>query len=376
MEKLKKIGIIDISTNHIEYMYTLAKITRIQDTEVYLFVNEEMYKMVQDYMGENVDNYKVIVVCKKYTINYLRYIQKYIKKNEFDVIFVNTIQDHYLAFMLFNLNVKKMILTIHNINTWILPNKENREPRFIFRKLLRKMILKKYKYINVLSENLKEYFMIYRKDKILYTLPYFVREIKETSSEKDTNNIRFVIPGNIEEKRRDYELVYNTFKKVFKKHGNISIILLGKPIGQYGEKIISKFQQLKEEGCDITFYKEFVPQDIYDKEIEASDFIIGPINVPIVFDNTMEYYGTTKETGITFNIIMYAKPAILPCKFNIIKKLESGVVHYNNDEDLILKIEEVISNKSYRKSLIEQAIKNSGEFSLENFQKYFKNNIL
>ena len=76
--------------------------------------------------------------------------------------------------------------------------------------------------------------------KILY-IPWFLKRNKSYESNVVHKNIvRFGVVGGIEESRRDYLGVLNSFKELWDMNNiHFHLEFLGRPIGEYGKGVIS-----------------------------------------------------------------------------------------------------------------------------------------
>jgi hypothetical protein len=67
----------------------------------------------------------------------------------------------------------------------------------------------------------------------------------------------------------------------------------------------------------------------------------------------------------------FQKPGIVPSALIVPSTIESSIIHYNNEEDLIVKIVKVINDASILKSLQNNAKINSTYYTKEAIKKRF-----
>ena len=357
MQEKKNIGIHEYHY-HTKYLYTVAKIVKTKNTNVTIFTTPELFLKLKTYI-KNLEDYEIILKDKNESFNnFLKRIQK-ICSERIDLLFINTIQETLLdlpRFIMFKPKCK-MILTIHSVNSWF-----SIKPEISLKKIFKTVdtnlsiilakyfILKKINAINVVYSPIKDY--IKQKtdfNKPVFTIPFGFhdKQIDKSYSENKQDEIIFVVPGQIEEHRRDYETVMNAFENLFEKYSKkIKLILLGYPVGVYGKKILIKCQNLKEKGYKIIFYDSFVPEKEYDNIMKKVDFLLLPIKkLSFGLGVKKEYYGVTKASAAVFESIQYGKPMIIPDNFNIMEEMKSSTIKYKNSEDLIKKISELIKKK-------------------------------
>lgn len=385
---MKNIGILEFHY-HVKYLYTMAKIVKTDFTNVTIFTTPELFLKVKTYLKQDLDNYEIILKKDEESMSsFLKRVRNICTK-KIDLLFINTIQKTMLDLPKF-LHFKpscKMILTIHTANAWF-----SKKPQLNFKKIFRTVdtnistffgrffILPKFDAINVIYPPIKDFILDKTDyDKPVFTLPFGFSD-KNNGTElvkKDDNKLVFVVPGQIEEHRRDYDIVLDAFDKIFRTYNKkLRLILLGYPVGLYGNRIIKRCKELKEKGYDLLYYDSFVPEEEYDKIMKNVDFLILPIKILSQgIGVTKEYYGITKGSAAVFESIQYAKPMIVPNDFNMIKDFESSTMRYKDVEHLIDNIEYLSSNEKRVNEYHSNALKNTGSFSLHILQSYFKEEI-
>lgn len=364
----------------------MMRICKIKDTKVTVFTTKKIFKRIETYL-DDPSKYEIILKDDKESINhYLKRVEK-ICNEKIHLLFVNTIQlstinvPHYIKFK----PKSKMILTIHLANHWLkqkialnIKNIPRSLDATISIQIIRKKILPKYHAINVIYPPLKGYIqknIQYKKP--IFTLPFNIYD-NNTEITTKQEQITFVIPGLIETYRRDYNLALNVFEKLFKKYNKkIKLILLGKPVGTGGNKIIEKCQNLKQKGYNISFSQQFVPEEEYNKILSESDIIFSPLHAKTIRPTGItEIYGKTEGSALPFEAIQYCKPLIVPEEFNIMNEMKTSTLKYKSPEDLEKTLIHLIENKEKIEKIKKEAYNNSQNFSLEKLQQYFTEEIL
>ncbi|MCK4815725.1 glycosyltransferase, partial [bacterium] len=123
--------------------------------------------------------------------------------------------------------------------------------------------------------------------------------------------VRFCVTGNITDQRRDYFSLLGAFNKALDSTDKLELILAGRPVGKYGEKVVEACQTLnkKRKNNKIAWFDEYVPEDLYMAILKEADFLIAPLTKPSSFWVKMfkkggyncEYNIRTKQTGATFD---------------------------------------------------------------------------
>jgi len=388
MNKSKNIGILEYHY-HTKYLYTIAKIVKTKKTNVTIFTTSSIFSKLKTYL-DNISDYDIILKEKNESLHsFLKRIEK-ICDDRIDLLFVNTIQESMLdlpRFFFFNPK-SKMILTIHSVNSWF-----SMKPELDFKRIFRTVdtnlskifarlfVLPKFDGINVIYPPIKEYIgneIGYKKPVFKLPFGFFNNNYKNIYNNNDNNKILFVVPGQIEEHRRDYDSIIDAFQKTFEKDkGMAGLILLGYPVGSYGKNIIKKCEKFKEKGYDITFYNDFVPESEYNKVMKTVDFLILPIKtLSSGLGVTKEYYGLTKGSAALYESIQYGLPTILPEEFNSMEEMKSSTIKYRNIDDLSQRIFELSNDKELVTNYKNNALNDSNKLSIDVLHRYFEEEIL
>ena len=383
---LKEIGILEVHC-HAKYLYTLCKICKTKKSNVTIFTTKKIFSRLEKYL-ENTKDYAIVLKNDTESIHaFLKRVEK-VCNDKIDVLFVNTFQltcFHLPKYFGFNPQCKT-ILTVHTANAWLEPR-----PVFNIRQLARtidtnlssfighRYILPKFDGINVIYSPMKDFVLketSYKKK--IFTLPFNFYEEQIKINKKQNKKIQFVIPGQIEEHRRNYDVILDAFEQLFKKYNRtIDLCLLGYPVGMYGARIIKRCKKLKNKGYNITYYDSFVPEETYHNIMKTVDFILLPIRIKSRGMGIQpEYYGKTKGSAAVFEAIQYAKPMVVPANFNIIEELESSTLKYKDSKDLEKILAKYMENRKKLDNLEKEAQKNSTYFSLDILQKNFENEVI
>ena len=170
----------------------------------------------------------------------------------------------------------------------------------------------------------------------------------------------------------------DTFKNLFNRFPNdISLCLLGGPIGSYGQQILRKCKKMKEKGHDIQFFEGFVPEEMFSTILMESTVVVSPTKLESRGLGVIkEIYGVSKASGVLYEAVQYEKPLVVPSELKIMKEMESSTLKYNDPEDLENILAEIIEDRVKLEDFEHRAYKNSQLFSLELLQDYFVNEIL
>ncbi len=368
-----KIGIIEV--DHYELAYSICRVFDFHENEISFFVSEKMYEQLYKGLGNASKKFKWLVNDKNESLkDFLNRARAEIINEKIELLFLNSIYNNYnLYSALINKTKTRTVLTVHNVNSWFKPVSDGIQSFLDYR--TKRKILKNVSAINVLGDELKDYLLsVTNIKKPVLNLPYCIYESRNAEP-SDNNLLKFVIPGSIDTRRRDYMPVLDIFVKIYKDFKDVSLILSGKPVGEYGKKIIEICRNYKKEGNKIIFFEEFVPQDEFEKYLGTCDMIISPVRKCMFFGKTSEEYGLSKATGATFDMIKFAKPGIMPSDFKVPGYLKNSVLTYKNINDLYDIVNMIHNDRNVLKNLKEHAISNSLKYSVDNVRNIIQPQI-
>jgi hypothetical protein len=257
-----------------------------------------------------------------------------------------------------------IVLTIHNANFWLMKGtryKLFKRPRNEQHKAMLRLVELSASVL-VLSENVKKYIESkYKPKKNIVVFPYSVYEGFRGNTTGDC--ITIAVPGVIERTRRDYELVLNVFQELDSK--KFKLKLLGPPIGDYGNEIVAKCLELKKKGYLIDLLED--PKH-FEHEISDATVILAPINIHTSFAGIEETYGVSKESGVIFDVVRYAMPAILPKSLHVPADISNAILRYNTADELKVQIVSLTEHSTLEK-LKEKAVTVSQNYSIDAVSK-------
>ena len=383
-----QIGILEIN-RHIPVLYSFIKILSTPETHITIFTTPDLNKRLQTYLTGNEQLTIIMQKDKESRSHFLKRVKTY-TNTHLDVLLVNTIHEvmfHLLPFRHLNPQ-KKMILTIHHVNTWL-------KQKIVFKPfhllmtietniasiLIKTLILKNYDALNVIYRPLKDYIETQTNyQKPVFTLPtsYYDPTTEFTTEQKQPGTLKVIIPGLIQEQRKDYTPILNALQILPENYlKSLEICIPGLPVERFGQQVHQQFKALQQKGANIILFNEFVPDDLFDHLHKDSDIIICPIRIQTRSDNlTTEAYGSTVGSGVIYNGIQYIKPLIIPQEFNNLPELATSTLTYKNGEDLATIFKDLIDHPEKLKKLKTEAKHNAEKFSLHHLQQYVKHTLI
>jgi len=344
-----KIAIIELDY-HSEVLYSLCKIFEDSEHQLSIFTKKEIFNEFENLNIVEKFNWYI----KDSRLWNKSFLDEHISlMNKHDVIIFNTAASSFYFYSKLNF-IPPIILRIHNVNAYF-NRLKSVQPHFslyyVYKDLSHivrrelfcrdfyylKKFMKKVDYFTFPDEKIQEYALkkgFVKKHQIAPSIPLAVYD-PEFYKKEITDRIFITIPGTIDQRRRDYHIVLEAIKRILPLINRpIQFTLLGRPIGFYGKKIISKFERLTSNKFIFKYFKNRIKQEEFNQVMKETDFIIAPIVLNTRYTIYREVYGLTKISGSISDIIRYAKPGIFPMEYPINNTLQPIIDQYDSVEKL------------------------------------------
>ncbi len=277
----------------------------------------------------------------------------------FDRLHICTIGDKSKAFSQFKPHASIVFFHIHDVDMWFqrgvanalknavynimhYPDKVREIGRLGREVLVRNParttvlnnLMRENLYFVVLSHRQKEYLSQFVAENKIIAFPTLINEHTEPTASQNsepTGKIRICIPGMVTDTRRDYTGLFKILEDILPHiKGKLVFDFLG-----FVEKrelhLLHKLQNLERMGLDVLYSAQFVDAVTFDLSLNKADILLN--NQKVTVSHTGKY-GLTKESGLLFNIVRGAKPAIFPTAYVVDAEFEDVLMYYNSDTEL------------------------------------------
>jgi hypothetical protein len=353
---LMKIAILEIyASTHYTLTNALIKTYSTDpDNHIVVYTNEFIAKVIRD--GGVSKNTEFVVFDPIQSVSdFLRIVEKM----AFDRLHICTVGGYSPYFKQFKPKTKMLLLHIHDIDEWFdisfsnslknslyniknYPDKMREIARFgrqvLVRNPARLAILRRFEkenlYYVVLSPTQKKYLSQFVPNEKVIAFPSLINEGVEkkpiSSSQKD-GKIRICIPGIVTDTRRDYTGLFKILETILPQiKGKVIFDFLGF-VEKRELKLLQKLQNLERIGLDILYSADFIDAVTFDESLEKADILLN--NQKVMVSHTGKY-GLTKESGLLYNIVRGAKPAIFPAEYAVDEEFADVLMYYKSEKDL------------------------------------------
>lgn len=368
----KRIAFMAFEEFHYDVLVRMMRICNIEKNYIMGYVNSKAKAEADVILGElsslvewhTYDNPALIKDIKR-KLNWSEcrkfFVDEIIERENLDYVILPSPEYHpdwYLPLVENQKRHYKVIAGVHNLNTVLFSKGENPEVDNFYQ------LVDEYAVIDpVLKETILKHDDI---KKAVHVFSPIFTPLTTKRTETEGERISFVITGNVEEQRKDYQTVVDALKMIPEFHQKIRIVLLGRAVNVYAQAIISQLEDMKTTGLETVYYTEYVPQEDFENVMIESQYIIAPVVRETLNKGILEYYGTTKVSGVVFDIIQFATPAIVINGLEMPEELQSSVCRYNSANYLSKLICHLI-DKDVLAQLTKEAEMNSKKFLLENY---------
>lgn len=356
----KTVAIYISNSNHYSLLSVVLECLQLYQCQVLLFLPEEMKKHI-----EAVNAHQITVISNVQFTS-----RKVLKQlNSADFIIIDQLYSfrELISFAFFTIR-KPNLLIVHDCNSWFNP----KTPGTLINKLKNKLtsfIKKKISYFAVAGENMQAYLQSSLQVKNSIVIPFRYADFNPTIDLPDSayqphTTLILAVPGMISQRRHYRELIETVATEKLK--GKVQLVLLGKPQGDYGDRIIQLVKEKIEEGYQIKYWTAFIPDRVFNEEIKKAHLLFSEFNPVYYTDNGQkEIYGLSKETGISLLMLNKAKPGLLPSAFKQMASIENQSLHYRSLEHLAEILDDLYQGKSSLETLIHHAIRNAEAMKIE-----------
>ncbi len=359
------IGIFE--QEHFETGYALIRLFDVPENSITIFTNDKSYLRFAEFLGNDIHRINWIIQKQNEShYAFIRRIDKYLNKKNIDLLFYSTISNNHLlhALLLQRHKAIRTILTIHAVNAMFEPI-GGISVKNIARNLGKKMLVRQIKELNVISETIIAYLNSQlSRPKVIHNIPGSVFE-KHAVCQNIYDRIRLVIPGTIDEKRRDYDKLFLLADLGEKNLLPIDITLLGEPYNDFGNEVINRIKSQPQNYVKIKYYETIVSQPEFDEQTGNAHFIFVPSVIKTKDKGITEIYGITKSSGSIHDAVRHAKPLIIPQRFALPDGMVKSSFRYSDVMEIIEFFQALFHDPQLYATWQENALENSLQYTVE-----------
>ena len=361
-------NIVIFEMEHFETAYTLIRLFDRPGNRITIYTNDSCDRRFHEFFGDEYKKYSwKVQQPQESNRKFILRMYRSFRLSAPDLLFYGTISNNHLlhSFLLKRNAPLRTILTIHAINSLFdFPLRPG--VKKIARYLGKKMLVKRIGEFNVIAETMTDYFKKrLPKEKIIHCLPGAIFE-HDAARLFLSGAIRIIIPGTIDNSRRNYEQVFELLRLADTANLPVEIVLLGAAFEKYGEEIINRARNWPDGCTAIKSYDSIVAQAEFDKQMRAAHVVLIPSVVESISPyGVKEIYGATKSSGSIGDVIRHARPFIIPKRLALPEAMEAGCFRYEQITAIIDFLKALYHDPVQYESWQEKALQCSRHYTIE-----------
>ncbi len=358
-----------LEENHFETVYALIQLFDNGQNQLYLFTESPAARVLREWLGEKSEQFNWTVRLEnESTYKFCERISTCIQREKIALLYLSTVSRHHIVYAALLRKHPSLysIWNIHDINEQF-RYKPGWRPRSWLRWWGQKKLRTAVDALNVISTSLVPALeKATNGEKKILTIPGAVwNKTPQQAPALSFSQLplRIVVPGSIDEKRRDYEEVLELAAAL--PAGLAKIVVLGGGSDDYSRSVWEKCRQIGPEKLEWS-ETGFVPAADFEAQLAAAHFIWMPVRIHSFSSaGTPEIYGTSKATGNLFDAIRHAKPFFHPAALIVDEELLSAAHAYENVFHLLELLQNISGNAALYEEMATGAQTAASRFTVE-----------
>lgn len=315
-----KIAYIEFGGSHAEIIYSFSHILHNKDCEVHLVCNESVFKDLPS--KNNFSSIKTIPNDIKGLQQFRIFtdVKKHLILNQITHVIIGTSEIRTIRNFSFYVRKYNTTGIIHNV-----------------KKLEKAWTSLRIGFVNidkfiVLGQHLLSNMKAVSSYEVSHFIPSYFPAIKKLQPIKPINEVWIVVPGGVQEFRRDYVSFIQEFEKITIS-SNVKIIFLGSLWSERERMICHLLENLKSNQDQLITFSDFVDYNKFHSYLQQADFIL-----PLFKVSGTDWYQDKRMSGSTPLGIAYKVPFLLPLTYRSHTDISEYSIFYTDYEELFQKI--------------------------------------
>lgn len=363
IDKKINIMLIEKTNSHFEWLFTHDRFLESAGFNRFIAVDVSQINRVQNSTAV-VSGFDFQATSFLKQLKMIFKLRNYILSKKIEIVIFNTAHNTFVRNLLILLPKNVLRLGILHRGQYVISSRTQ--------KLITNYIDGYFCLSNYQAENIQKH--IDKSIHVMYNLTFRVKDKNDTF--ENNNYFDIVIPGNVEEHRRDNIYFIQQIEKI-KPGKNIRFVFLGKCNRDTEDgKLFLKAASNSNYRNNILIYDDFVPDELFDVMMRNAKLLLPLIHHDMPnFENYLKY-----QISGTFNLsYAYRIPMLIEESFSIYEEFRLSSLFYTKYE-LAAKISSIFDNpqmldrlktniESYPVWQIEYQRKNYIDFIKENCKK-------
>jgi hypothetical protein len=159
---------------------------------------------------------------------------------------------------------------------------------------------------------------------------------------------RIVVPGNVERKRREYELIPTVLEELKKRLDNstkLELVILGNANSAFGKELEQNIRAVLSPSISLILFGRDVSYDTYSSYYSSAHIIWAPVRLHMEsIRGVKEINGLSNSAGFIVDFIHYAHPSLIPSTIKFDEQLDRLFYHYSSPEEAAVQLMTFLNN--------------------------------
>jgi hypothetical protein len=195
------------------------------------------------------------------------------------------------------------------------------------------------------------------------------------STEFAKSPFQIVIPGAVEKKRREYEIIPQVISSLSAKIGTaqkIELVILGNSNNPYARELGNDIRQVLSPSISLVIFETDIAYKTYSSWYSSSNIIWAPVRLNMEsIRGVSEINGLSNSAGFIVDFIHYAHPSLLPAAIKFDDQLDQLFFRYTSAEDAADQLLGFINDPAILQQREEEIISKISSYTTEKFRPAF-----
>jgi hypothetical protein len=308
---------------------------------------------------------------------FIRRMFVFLDRHRYSHLHLSTLDNNLLLFSL-RLCISggiQVSLTIHEVNSWFYyRGRSLRDWTENLAKVILHRRISHYSFFlpamaDALRRRMPKSTAVFIPSRFYFPLPTFRLE--------EGRPFTIVIPGSVDDNRRDYAFVADFFRSWLPGRAPatcpILLVILGDSRSPEATAIIASFKALESARFSVLSFSDgYVPESIYEQQLAAADLLWSPLKLhKLGSRNNPEIYGQTTASGLTADLLLNDIPALVPEGLLLPDFFQAALLPYLSAEEVGRLLDRLIDDEAWLPKLRMNITDSFSFFSKENFYAAF-----
>lgn len=305
--------IIEIGGSHVENMYTLILLLKRKGCNLHIICNAKLVSLLNDTSIVSRITAVPDALTPARQVRSFLLIRRYIRKEKIDAVIIGTTEITVVKNLTFFLPAMNITGIVHNARKL--------EQSFTFSTIMFRRIRK---YL-VMGDHLLHQLKAEPKYAVGALNAYFFPPVAQLLVQKPAGQTWVVIPGAVEEKRRDYTGCFDALSRSHIKE-NLHIILPGYYNEPAQPAIAAAIRRLCQAGCKVTTFDHYLSYDLFHSYVQQSDVLL-----PLYKTGDDTFYAGARISGTNNLGLAYRIPFLLPDTYSNDDVTPFAISYHDNE---------------------------------------------